>query len=400
MNALTGQGNDLRFGIIGVGNMGSKYGNLIQEKTIAGMEIGALTRVRGDYARIMEPSIKKGVPVYQSADQLLDAVEKGELQLDGVIVATPHYAHEKQVIRSLQLGLHVLCDKPAGVYLRQARNMNMAADHANRDINDHVVYGMVFNQRTWPVYQKIKEIVSSGCYGQIKRVNWVITDWYRPDAYYTGSSWHATWEKDGGGLLLNQCPHNLDLLQWICGMPAMVRGFCHEGRFHDIEVEDDLTVYMEWENGATGTFISSTGDAPGLNRLEISMDDALLTYSNGELTISELYPEIGMKEAEYRKTARECFRKLYGVTKTIPVSGNQRQYEVILQNFANACKGREVLLANGREGYKSLLLANAIYLSSWRKGVVFLPEPGSREEGSFMEQFEFELVKRGGSVRS
>jgi anthranilate synthase/aminodeoxychorismate synthase-like glutamine amidotransferase len=123
-------------------------------------------------------------------------------------------------------------------------------------------------------------------------VNWVVTDWYRPEQYYKSSSWHATWDKDGGGVLLNQCPHNLDLLQWICGNPVRVQGFCHEGRFHDIEVEDDVTAYLEWENGATGTFITSTGDAPGINRLEISLEEALIVCENGNIRIGELAQEI------------------------------------------------------------------------------------------------------------
>ncbi len=190
-------------------------------------------------------------------------MENKELSIDAAVIATPHYSHEELAVRAFKNGLYVLCDKPSGVYIRQARIMETEAVKSGK------VFSMVFNQRTLPIHIQLYELVNSGKYGTLKRVNWVVTDWYRPEQYYTSSSWHATWDKDGGGILLNQCPHNLDLLQWICGMPVRVQCFCKEGHFHDIEVEDDVTVYFEWENGATGTFISSTGDTPGINRLEI-----------------------------------------------------------------------------------------------------------------------------------
>ena len=282
----------IRVAVIGVGNMGSKYASILQDKLVDGAELVALTRVRDSYRDLLKASLDAGVQVYESADALFDAVEKNLLKLDAVIIATPHYAHEEIAIRAFENGLHVLCDKPSGVYSRQARLMEEAADKSGK------VFSMVFNQRTLPIYQEIKEIVASRKYGDLKRVNWVVTDWYRPDQYYKSSSWHATWDKDGGGVLLNQCPHNLDLLQWICGNPARVQGFCHEGRFHDIEVEDDVTAYMEWENGATGTFITSTGDAPGLNRLEISLEEAMITCENGKLRVGELEQEMSGKEAD------------------------------------------------------------------------------------------------------
>lgn len=377
----------MKVAIIGVGNMGSKYARLIQDKKIEGFSLAALTRVREAYQDGLKESIENGVPVFESADALFEAYEKGELELDAVVIATPHYAHETQAVRAFQNGLHVLTDKPLGVYTSQADRMIEAADQSGK------VFAAVFNQRTNPIYKRVRELVQSGKYGNLKRVNWVVTDWYRPDQYYVGHKWHATWKNDGGGVLLNQCPHNLDLLQWICGMPVRVQGFCQFGRFHDIEVEDDVTAYMEWENGANGTFITSTGDAPGVNRLEISMDEALLVCENGELRIAELEPEIGMKEAEYRKTSTEFFKKLNGVWTIEKPEAEPDAYQKVLQNFADVILQKEdSLIADGREGINSLYLSNAIYLSSWEHSMQEIPEQKNVDAKKvFSQNFEAHL---------
>ncbi|MBP3218372.1 MAG: Gfo/Idh/MocA family oxidoreductase, partial [Lachnospiraceae bacterium] len=292
----------IRVAIIGAGNMGSKYASIIQSGAVPELTLAAITRVRGAYRELLSPSLEAGLPVNENAGALFDAIESGQLEADAVIIATPHYAHEESAVRAFRNGLHVLCEKPSGVYTRQARQMEEAAAEAG------TVFGIVFNQRTLPVYQRLRELVQSGVYGKLKRVNWVVTDWYRPDPYYTASSWHAAWASDGGGIILNQCPHNLDLLQWICGMPARVQAFCKEGHYHDIEVEDDVTAYFEWADGASGTFITSTGDAPGLNRLEISLDEAMIVCENGKLRIGTLQEELGMKEADYRRISEDFFR--------------------------------------------------------------------------------------------
>jgi predicted dehydrogenase len=382
----------IRTAVIGVGNMGSRYASIIQDGAVKGMELSALTRVRGSYRDLLQSTIDKGIPVYESADALFEAVEKEELKLDAVIIATPHYAHEELAVRAFRNDLHVLCDKPSGVYSRQARLMEEAADRSGK------VFSMVFNQRTLPVYKELRSIVSSGRYGALKRVNWIVTDWYRPEQYYKSSSWHATWDKDGGGVLLNQCPHNLDLLQWICGNPKRVQGFCHEGRFHNIEVEDDVTMYMEWENGATGTFITSTGDAPGINRLEISLEEALLVCENGCIKIGELAQEMGGKEADYRRESTDFFRKIKGTWSEIRPEREDQPYEKIIQSFIDEINGSGKGIADGREGRKSLLLSNAAYLSSWEKQMVEIPEAGSKAELEFEMRFEKDLqekVKQG-----
>ena len=378
----------IRTVIIGVGNMGSKYAALIQNEEVPELELAAMTRVGAAYREMLRPSIERGVPIYESAEALFEAIENGKLSADAAVIATPHYAHEESAVRAFRNGLHVLCEKPSGVYSRQARLIEEAADRSGK------AFGIVFNQRTLPIYQRLYELVHGGEYGALKRVSWVVTDWYRPDKYYTGSSWHATWATDGGGLLLNQCPHNLDLLQWICGLPARVQAFCHEGRFHDIEVEDDVTAYFEWENGATGTFVSSTGDAPGINRLEISLEEAMIVCENGRLRIGELKEELGGKEADYRRTSEDLFRKIRGTWHEEIPAKEEQPYRRILQDFADACTGTGSCTVPGTEGRKSLVLANAIYLSSWEKRMVELPAAGSKEECLFEQDFEAWLNKK------
>ncbi len=378
----------LRMAVIGVGNMGSRYAALLQDGKIAGAELVALTRVKDKYRECLKKTLESGIPVYETADLLFEAAESGKRQFDCVVIATPHYSHESLAVRAFQNGINVLCDKPAGVYSRQARNMDEAA------VSSGKVFSMVFNQRTYPIYVKLREIVKSGEYGALKRVSWTITDWYRPDSYYRSSVWRATWEKEGGGVLLNQAPHNLDMLCWICGLPARVQAFCHEGRFHNIEVEDDVTAYLEWDNGATGTFVTSTGDAPGINRLEIALEEALIICENDELRIGSISEELGMKEADYRKASQESFRKIKGTWSESSFEKEPDQYIKILQAFADECNGRGKSIAAGREGRYSLLLSNAMYLSSWEGKMIEIPVPGSENEQEFEKCFEEGLHRK------
>lgn len=378
----------MKAAVIGVGNMGSKYAELLQNKKISGMELAALTRTKEPYRTKLLPSIESDVPVFESADALFSAVESKSLKLDAVIIATPHNSHCDLALRAFKNGLNVLSDKPSGVYSRQARLMNEAAQKSGK------VFGLIFNQRTLPIHQKLREIVQSKKYGELKRLNWVVTDWYRPETYYKSASWRATWKTDGGGVLLNQCPHNLDLIQWICGMPKTVQAFCHEGHFHDIEVEDDVTAYFEWNNGATGTFITSTGDAPGVNRLEISLEEAMIVCEGGKLKIGTVEKEMGGKEADYRKTATDYFKKINGEWTELSIETENAPYEKILQSFSDECAKKGSCIADGREGLKSLILSNAMYLSSWKKQMVTLPKIATQEELLFEKEFEEIFAKK------
>ncbi|MFR0837299.1 MAG: Gfo/Idh/MocA family protein [Neglectibacter timonensis] len=284
----------VRLGIIGAGNMGSGHvQNILAGKTPE-VELAAVADRRADRREWLSSVLPESVAVYEEGSALIDSAS-----CDAVLIAVPHYQHPVLAEEAFAKGLHVLCEKPAGVYTKQVREMNAAADRSGK------VFAMMFNQRTNCLYRKMHEMVENGELGELKRVNWIITDWYRTQIYYDSGDWRATWNGEGGGVLLNQCPHQLDLLQWICGLPKTVQAFCHEGKWHDIEVEDDVTAYLEFENGATGVFVTTTGDAPGTNRFEITGTLGKLVCEEDKLTFWKL----GMEEREFCRTAKNGFEK-------------------------------------------------------------------------------------------
>ena len=251
----------VRLGIIGIGGMGTNHALSIVEGNVPEMELTAVADVREIRRSWAKENLPESVAIFDDGRKL---IESGTC--DAVLIATPHYFHPDFVIYALEHGIHAITEKPAGVYTKKIREMNEIAAKSDK------VFAIMLNQRTNCVYRKLHEMIESGELGELKRVNWIITDWYRTQAYYDAAGWKATWDGEGGGVLLNQSPHQLDLLQWLCGMPVKVRAFCQEGKWHDIEVEDDVTAYLEYANGATGVFVTSTGDAPGTNRLEITFD--------------------------------------------------------------------------------------------------------------------------------
>ena len=268
----------VKLGIIGLGNMGSAHSQFILGGQTPEIELSAVAErslKRREQAKQLLP---QGVRIFEEGSALIDSGV-----CDAVLIATPHYQHPELAIQAFEHGQHVMCEKPAGVYTLAVREMNKAAD-----AHPHLAFGMMFNQRTNALYRKMHEMINSGQVGEIKRVNWIVTDWYRSQLYYDSGAWRATWAGEGGGVLLNQCPHNLDLLQWLVGLPTRVRAFAHNGKWHDIEVEDDVTAYLEFENGATGVFITSTGDAPGSNRLEVTGTRGRLVCENNSLYFDEL----------------------------------------------------------------------------------------------------------------
>ena len=321
-----------------------------------------------DADALLEENLPENVKIFEEGKDLIAA----EDVCDAVLIAVPHYQHPELSIDALQHNLHVMCEKPAGVYTKQVREMNEVAKKTNR------VFAMMFNQRTNCVYRKMHELVTSGDLGAIKRVNWIITDWYRTQSYYDSGDWRATWEGEGGGVLLNQCPHNLDLIQWICGMPSKVQAFCHEGKWHDIEVEDDVTAYLEYPNGATGVFITSTADAPGTNRFEITLEKGKLVCENNVLTLHELE----VSEREFCKTAKGGFDKPPCHVKEVETDGLNEQHVGVLRAFAGRILHGTPLVAEGEEGINGLTLSNAMHLSSWLGHAVELPF----DEDLFLEE--------------
>ena len=375
----------IRAAVIGMGNMGSQYAALLAAGAVPGMELAAVTRVRPETLAARGLTLPEGLPVYPSADALFEAVDAGALALDAVIVVTPHRLHEAQAVAAMRRGLCVLCDKPAGIVSGAARRMEQARP-------DGLVCGYVFHQRTFPGYRAIRELVQGGTMGGVKRVSWTVTDWYRSNAYYAGSGWRGNWQKDGGGTLLNQCPHNLDMLQWICGMPARTRAFCHNGKYHPIPVEDEVTAYLEWPGGATGVFVASTGEAPGVNRLEIALDDGLILCEPEGVRIARL----DRPEREYRSAPGTGFEKPAARWQTLPMEKDPDAYAAVLRNFAACIRAGDPdgLLAPWAEGRKSLTISNAVYLSSWTGRTVELPAPDTPAERAFEAAFEAEWRKQ------
>ena len=360
----------VRIGILGVGNMGSgHYGNILNG-ACPEIEVTAvcdLNPARLEWAKAELANKRAARPDANLPDVALfaDGEEMFKSGLvDAVIIAIPHYGHPDYAIKAMKAGLHVMCEKPAGVYTLQVREMIAEADK-----HPELKFGMMFNQRTNHIYRKVKEIIASGELGAIKRTSWIITDWYRPQAYYDSGAWRATWSGEGGGVLLNQCPHNLDLFQWICGMPKVVDAKLHFGKWHDIEVEDDVTAYFEYENGATGTFITTTGDAPGTNRLEIVCDGGTIVTDGGSITFTKL----DEFESVFSKTTTGTFNRPGCRRVDVETDGRNDQHVGVLNAFAAAILRNEPLVADGREGINGLTISNAMHLSAWTGKTVTLP---------------------------
>ena len=349
---------EIRLGIIGIGGMGSGHALSIAEGKVPGIRLSAVADIRKERLKWAEKELPAGIKTYSDGREMIDSKE-----CDAVLIATPHYYHPEFVIYALEHGLHALSEKPAGVYTKQVRRMNEAAEKSDK------VFAIMFNQRTNCVYRKLHEMIESGELGAMKRVNWIITDWYRTQSYYDAAGWKATWDGEGGGVLLNQCPHQLDLLQWLCGMPSKVRAFCHEAKWHDIEVEDDVTAYLEFENGATGVFVTTTGDAPGTNRLELTFEMGKIVCENGKL----IFDRLKENEREFCRTSENGFAKPETEHTEIETDGMNEQHIGVFKAFADRILNGGPLIAEGREGINGLTLSNAMYLSSWLDKTVDIP---------------------------
>ena len=362
---------EVAIGIIGIGNMGSAHARSIAEGKAPGLSLAAVADLDPARRQWAADNLPPSVRICADADQLI-----GLSGLEAVIIAVPHYDHAPLTIKALDKGLHVLCEKPEAVMTRQARAMNAAADRSGK------IFAMMFNQRTNSLYRRMKEIMDSGELGSMKRCSWIITSWYRAQSYYDSGNWRATWAGEGGGVLLNQCPHNLDLWQWICGMPRRVSAVCHEGKWHDIEVEDDVTAYVEYPNGATGTFITSTADTPGTNRFEVLCDGGKMVMEHDSLVLYRL----NMPERQFNATHKTGFGEPGFQTEPQLTDGSNPQHNGVLSAFARAILEGTPLIADGREGINGLTLSNAMHLSGWLGHPVDLPLDEAR--------FEAELQKK------
>ena len=345
--------NSVRLGIIGMGNIGKYHAEYLSHKKVSRCELVAVCDAMAPLDR------------YQPLKTFTDGealIKSGAV--DAVIVATPHFQHTTLGIVALDAGVHAMIEKPISSHKADAERLIAASRR-----NPKVVFGGMFQMRTEPRYQKVQKLIQSGELGKIVRVNWINTDWYRTDAYYASGGWRATWKGEGGGVLLNQCLHNLDTLQWLVGMPQRVRGFCQLGRFHQIEVEDSVTAYLEWANGATGVFVSSTGEAPGTNRFEIVGSRGTLVMENEKI----LFTRNDADMLEFSQTSKQGFVKPEVWHVEIPFANANTPHALILQNFVNAILDGEPLIVPGAEGMSSVELANVMVYSSLINATVELP---------------------------
>lgn len=344
----------VRLGLIGLGNIGQHHA-------------AYLTAGKIDHAELV--AVSDAVPGKLEKYNPLKTFTTGEALIssglvDAVIIATPHYQHTSLGIAALQQGLHVMVEKPISAHKADAERL--IATHQARP---ELVFAGMFQLRAEPRYLKIRDLVQGGELGQILRMSWIMTDWFRTEAYYASGGWRATWKGEGGGVLLNQCLHNLDVLQWLLGMPSQVRGYCQLGRFHDIEVEDNVTAYLEFPNGATGTFVSSTGEAPGTNRFEIAGSRGKVVLENNRLHFTRNETDA----LQFSKTARLGFAKPEVWNIEIPFENAPNGHALLMQNFVNAILRQEPLIAPGAEGIHSVELANVILYSSLLGQEIQLP---------------------------
>ena len=355
----------VRIGVVGLGNIAQQHiGNILQNH-VSGAKLVAVCSRGGDGA-IGE----FGVPYYSDYQDLIDAG-----LCDAVIVATPTYSHREVGEAVLDAGLHLMMEKPMGLSVADGESL-LAKQ------GDNTVAALMLNQRTDPLFLAMRDIVSSGELGDLIRINWTMTNWFRPEIYFQVSDWRATWRGEGGGVLVNQCIHNLDVLQWICGMPSKIKAFCQFGRFHDVEVEDDVTAYLEYTNGATGVFVGSTGEAPGVNRFEIIGDAGSLVFDGNQLHRTTN----AMSTSVFNRTTKEMFGMPQTAKAFVAIDCGVNQHALVLQNFVDAIRGNAELIAPLQDGLNSLAIANAMLLSTWQGVDIELPLDASEYEVALQQK--------------
>lgn len=359
--------------VIGIGNIGSAHAECIMSKKIDGMELTEVCDIQVE--KLKKFKNNENITTYTDYRQMLNSC-----LADTVIIAVPHRLHAEIAEEVLKRGKNVLVEKPVDISVSKALHLNSVAKKSGK------VFGIMFNQRTDSLFSKAREIVKSGKIGELKSTVWIITNWYRTQSYYNSGSWRATWAGEGGGVLLNQAPHNLDLWQWICGMPKSVIGYCDIGKYHNIEVEDSARLITKFENGAHGIFITSTGEYPGTNRLEVSGDLGKIVLENGTLKCWKLKSS----SQETSDFSKDAFAEIDSEFTEYKKESNYETHKIILQNFANAVLYGESLIAAGTDGIYELMLSNAAYLSHWKGNVeVRLPFDNNEFDRLLNEKIQY-----------
>lgn len=380
----------VRYGIVGIGKQGSRYAGQL----FAGMDkngvLSAVCDIAEDRREWAKNKFGDKVKVFENYEDMFSSG-----LIDAVIIDTPHYAHPVIAKKALEMNLHALSDKPAGVYTKAVREV---AEYAKSE-KPQLKFGLLYNQRTSKIYKKAKEIIESGQLGNLKRIVWIITNWYRPQAYYSQGGWRGTWAGEGGGVLINQDPHQLDLFTWLANSKITSVNAIARTVGRQINVENDVTATCTFENGATGVFITSTHEAPGTNRLEISGDGGKIVISgNADFTMKLEFTKLETLEPEFSKTNTVFMGKpknktvkvkfmLHEMLKGLLI--DKGQHINVIRNFSNVLLGKETkLIGNYEEGLNGLTFSNAIHLSAWLGRTV------SPQEENFEDLYYEELQKK------
>ena len=358
----------MKIGIIGLGNIGRVHAKNILEAKVGQAQLVA---VANQPLESMDDFKAQGIACFGEANEL---IESG--LAEAVIVALPTHLHAPIGIKALEAGLHLMMEKPLACHKAEGERILAA-----RRRNDQCI-GLMMNQRTHPCYVKIRQWIDEGVIGRLQRVSWIMTNWFRPEIYYQSSPWRATWAGEGGGVLMNQCPHNIDVLQWLVGMPSSVHARCAFGKYHDIEVEDEVSAYFEFPGGATGQFAASTGEAPGTNRLEIVGDRGTVITDGSEVRLIRNSCPV----SEFSRSTDEMFGSPDTTEEFFRPDGAVNQHALILDNFIKAARGEAGLIAPADEGLRSLELAGAMIYSTWIGDTVALPLDGEAYETAIKEK--------------
>lgn len=346
----------VRLGLIGAGNIARQHIGTISRLLSDRIEVAAVCSPVGN-----EIADEVGAAKFLELDELIAADI-----CDAVLIGTPTFTHASLAEQALAAGLHVLIEKPIALSVGDGERLLALAKPGQQ-------CAVMLNQRFAPAYAKAKALIDAGELGQIQRYHWIMTNWFRPDIYFAASDWRGTWAGEGGGLLVNQCIHNLDIMQWLVGLPTSLVAQCAFGKTHNIEVEDEASALLSHANGASGVFVGSTGEAPGRNELEIVGEKATLTYDGERLMIQRNTPSTG----EYSRTTKDMFGSPETASEELVVSSEVHQHAAVLANFADAILDGAPLATPASEGLNSLQLANGILLSAWRGERVSIPLSGA-----------------------
>lgn len=383
----------LKIGIVGIGFMGKTHALSFTETPsipnarVKNGKLVAICDIDIEKQKWAKENLKN-VEVFSDFMKMISSKK-----IDAVIIATPHYLHPLMAMEAIKHKIHVLVEKPVGVYTKNIKELNKLSEE-----NKDTIFGLIFNQRTNPFFKKAKEIIEADGIGELKRMNWLITNWYRPQKYYDNGSWRATWAGEGGGILINQAPHQIDLWQWLCGMPTKVKAYCKFGRNRDVEVETDVTTYVEYPNGATGVFVTSTHDAPGTNRLELIGNKGKIIIENDQLN----YKKLTMPEDEFNKIAGgnisdpknvpQFEEKIYTKEELGEVPWGV-EHALVIENWIDTIEGKAELIAPGVEGIKALELINSMLMSTFINEEITLPIDSEKYYEELMKKCETSSFK-------